>query len=134
MTELYALPDHEVVRASLPDIERHVVPTDEAVERINSNIGIVPLAISHEDGGRIYWGDIGQYPFAEWQYIFTVDKLAREGAIADPFVTEIDILKRDDLATDGIYPSGFVFHISRCGSTLTGKALARTPRHLVLNR
>jgi len=132
--ELYAIPDHEVVDAVLPDIVRTRMATAEAVELIAANKGIVPLAINHNDGGSIYWGDIGTYPYAEWQYMFTVDKLAREGQIGTPFATDMDVLLHDEIIADSIAPSGLIFHISRCGSTLLGKALARTPKHIVINQ
>ena len=33
----------------------------------------------------------------------------------------------------GLAPSGFVFHMSRCGSTLCAQALARDPSNIVLS-
>jgi len=134
VAELYALPDHEVVDNLLPDLAACHVPTAEAIARISDNIGIVPLAIDHRDGGKIYWGDISTHPYREWQYMFTVQNLAERGEIKDPFVTDMDVLKSDDIVRDSLRPSGFIFHISRCGSTLLGKALARTHNHVVVNQ
>ncbi|MFC3096382.1 hypothetical protein [Alteraurantiacibacter palmitatis] len=137
MTALYALPDHEVVMALLPRIGQTCLGVDEAVERIRALPGMVPLAIDHADGpenARVLWGDIGDYPFREWQYMFTVEALAKQGRVGEHFATPFAILHDDRILPDSIAPSGFMFHISRCGSTLTGKALARTPRHLVINQ
>jgi hypothetical protein len=134
VTELYALPDHEVVDSLLPGIRARPLATAGAIQKISGNIGIVPLAIDHNDGGKIYWGDIGTHAYREWQYMFTVQNLAERGQIKDPFVTDMDVLKSDEITCDSLSPSGFVFHISRCGSTLLGKALARTPRHIVINQ
>jgi hypothetical protein len=41
----------------------------------------------------------------------------------------------DDLcrAPPGLKPSGFIFHMSRCGSTLLGQALARNPVNVVVS-
>ena len=137
MTAIYALPDHEVVLALVPRIGQTCLSNDEAVERIRATPGMVPLAIDHGTGtgdARVLWGDIGDYPFREWQYMFTIEALAKSGAIGEAFATRFDILLDDRILADPISPSGFMFHISRCGSTLTGKALARSPRHLVINQ
>ena len=72
------------------------------------------------------------------------------GALRDPFVNETTgrILKQAQdnvvLTTDihsllnralgqgGLYPSGFIFHVSRCGSTILSNMLNVAPRHFVL--
>jgi hypothetical protein len=66
--------------------------------------------------------------------MYTVQSLAQSGHIADAFTTDFSILLDDRVLADPIVPSGFMFHISRCGSTLTAKALARSPRHVVINQ
>ena len=138
MTALYALPDHEVVEALVPTIRHTRLPNDAAVERIRAVPGMVPLAIDPEtdSGGKgaVLWADIGDHPFREWQYMYTVQALAQAGKIGEAFTTDFDILLDDRITADGIAPSGFMFHISRCGSTLSAKALARSPRHVVINQ
>lgn len=137
MTAIYALPDHQVVLALVPRIGRTRLSNEQAVARIRAVPGMVPLAIDHGGNGqepRVLWGDIGDYPFREWQYMFTVEALAKQDAIGERFSTALDILLDDRIAVDSLEPAGFMFHISRCGSTLTGKALARSPRHLVINQ
>ncbi len=138
LTALYALPDHEVVMALVPHIGNTRLSNDAAVERIRAVPGMVPLAIDPETGtggaGRVLWADIGDHPFREWQYMFTVEALAKAGKIGEAFSTAFDILLDDRILADPIEPSGFMFHISRCGSTLTGKAIARSPRNLVINQ
>lgn len=138
MTALYALPDHEVVEALVPTIRHTRLPNEAAVERIRAVPGMVPLAIDPEteSGGKgaVLWADIGDHPFREWQYMYTVQALAQAGRIGEAFTTDFDILLDDRITADGIAPSGFMFHISRCGSTLSAKALARSPRHVVINQ
>lgn len=134
VTELYALPDHEVVGKLLPWIDMTPVSNDAAAARIHGCPGMVPIAIDHRGGGRIIWADFGDYPFREWQYIFTVQHLAETGAIQDAFVSHMDVLLNDALFARGIAPQGFIFHISRCGSTLLGKSLARVEENLVINQ
>lgn len=136
---IYAFPDHEVVQELIPGIESTYLSQDEALSRIRDNPGIVPVAIDHTGGGRLYWADIGDYPYREWQFLFTIQTLANEGRLAETFVTDVEILLAEDLLGDqglgkAIQPSGFIFHVSRCGSTLVGKALARLPEHVVINQ
>lgn len=138
MTALYALPDHEVVTALIPRIGQTHLGVEEAIERIRATGGMIPVAIDPDGGtngaGSVMWADIGDYPFREWQFLYTIRTLAENGGIGDAFSTDLAILQDDRIGGDGIEPNGFIFHISRCGSTLTGKALARSPRHLVINQ
>ncbi len=138
LTELYALPDHEVVSGLIPGIGNRYLAVEEAIARIRETPGMIPIAIDPQigssGGGKVLWADIGDYPYREWQHIFTIAALAEQGWLGESFATDFAILQDDRILADPIEPSGFIFHISRCGSTLTGKALARSPRHLVLNQ
>ena len=130
---IYALPDHEVVDDLIPDTDRSL-SIDEALSRIADTPGMVPVAIDHTDGGHVLWADLGDHPFREWQYMFTVKHLAENGMVGDAFRTDFAILKEDRVVNGGIAPRGFVFHISRCGSTLVAKALARSKSHVVITQ
>ena len=138
LTALYALPDHEVVMALIPRIGQACLDADEAVQRIHATPGLIPVAIDPETeaggAGKVLWADIGDHPFREWQFMYTLEALARDNAIGEAFTTDFSILQDERILTDPIGPSGFMFHISRCGSTLTAKALARSPRHVVINQ
>lgn len=134
MTVLYALPDHEVVANLLPVAAQKQLSVCEATPMIRDTPGLVPVAIDHRDGGRVYWANIGNHAYREWQFLFTIERLAKEEAIRDAFSTPMDILLLDDLIPDTIPPAGLIFHVSRCGSTLLGKALARHPEQLVINQ
>lgn len=106
----------------------------EAARAIAAAPGIVPLAIDHRDGGQVFFGDIETAPFREWQYLFTIDHLARRGEVKDPFTCPVDILDETGLWDDSLAPSGLIHHISRCGSTLTAKALARPKGHMMISQ
>lgn len=138
MSALYALPDHEVVAELIPGIAQNHLRNDDAVARIRTTKGIVPVAIDPDSesggAGKVLWADIGEHPFREWQFLYTIQSLARSGAIGEAFTTDFSILRDERILADPIPPSGFLFHISRCGSTLTAKALARSPRHVVINQ
>ena len=138
MTALYALPDHEVVQDLIPSITHTHLAGDEAVAAIRETPGLVPVAINPEaetgGKGKVLWADLGDHPFREWQFMYTVQALAKDGAIGRSFTTDFAILQDDGILADPIEPAGFMFHISRCGSTLSAKALARSPRHVVINQ
>jgi hypothetical protein len=134
VTALFALPDHEVVGALLPGIEDRHLDRAEALKKIADNPGIVPVAIDPFGGGRILWADIADNPLREWQFIYTIKHLAEADAIGETFTSDFDILDDDAVGSDGIYPTGFIFHVSRCGSTLVAKAVARSEHNIVINQ
>lgn len=134
----YAVPEHLVIRELLPGIEQRRVDAAEAQEIIAKTPGLVPVAIDPaEDGnGRpaVYWADIGQHPFREWQFLYTIAHLAETGEIGASFATDMDVLQDPAILDRGIAPRGFIFHVSRCGSTLLAKALARSDANIVINQ
>lgn len=134
MKALYALPDHEVIMDLIPGITRQHLGHDEALRRIGEDPGIVPVAIDPNEGGKVLWANIGDLPYREWQFMYTIQTAAQQGAISDSFTTGMDVLRTDGVFGQTIYPSGFIFHISRCGSTLTAKALARLDKNVVVNQ
>ncbi len=131
---LYALPDHEVMEKLLPGIRDRYFPVDKAVQHLQSQPGLVPVAINPNDGGSVYFADIGDTPLLEWKHIYTIERLAKENAVGETFSTDLEILLHDDLPADGLSPQGLIFHVSRCGSTLFTKALSRSPANLTINQ
>jgi len=129
---LYALPDHEVMENLLPGIRDRYLSVIDAVERIKSQPGLVPVAVNPHGNGLVYFADIGDTPLLEWKHIYTIERLAQQKTIGEIFSTDLEILQRDDLTSDCLAPMGLIFHVSRCGSTLFTKALARSPRNLVI--
>jgi len=131
---LYALPDHQVMENLLPGVADTRLHAAEAAERLRRAPGLVPVAVNPEDGGWVYFADIGDAPLVEWKHIYTVERLAKAGAIGETCAAELSILERAEAAQDGLTPDGLIFHVSRCGSTLFTKALGRSPRNLVINQ
>ena len=91
---------------------------------------------------RICWQE--SRPFVEWCYVgdagFTepfFDQTIRR-CLRHPFSrlfycrTPIDTLAALHAVRPGLPPSGFVFHMSRCGSTLIAQMLAALPQTLVI--
>ncbi len=134
MTALFALPDHEVVLGLLPDIADRHVDTAAARARLRAVRGFVPAAVDPRGDGAVYWVDIGDHRFRHWQYVFTLDHLAREGGIRAYFSSPIAILDDDELFADAVPVAGLIFHVSRCGSTLLTKALGRLDSHVMISQ
>ncbi|RME66589.1 MAG: hypothetical protein D6782_04035 [Alphaproteobacteria bacterium] len=133
LTALYALPDHEVVAALLPAVATRHLTDAQARARVADCQGLVPVAIDHANA-RVLWADLGAHPYREWQFLYTLEKLAKDGAVGECFASDASLLADEAIARDGIMPSGFIFHVSRCGSTLLAKSLARLPAHVVVNQ
>lgn len=92
---------------------------------------------------RIEWR--GEEPFVSWCYLgdIPLDEPFYDGTLAGvmdkPFnrlfghTTGIDVLEQWAKESPGMEPSGFIFHMSRCGSTLVSRMLAALPEHLVVS-
>ena len=131
---IYALPDHEVADALLPWAKQRHLGLDEAVTRIRANRGLIPVAIDPSGDGSIIWADLGRHSFREWQFVYTVRRLVETGEIGECFTSGMDVLDSPGLFDDSLVPSGLIFHISRCGSTLTAKALSRPHGHMMVSQ
>ena len=131
---IYALPDHEVVNRLLPDFRDKIITVEETLDRLHAESTWVPISISPEDGGLIYFADLNQYSYQEWQHIFTVQHLAEKGEIRDYFAAPAGLLDVPDLELEFNQPRGLIFHVSRCGSTVFGKALARADNIGIINQ
>lgn len=131
---IYALPDHEVAAFLLPWARQRRLGLEEAKARIRAKRGLVPVAIDPSGAGSIIWADLGRHPFKEWQFVYTIQKLVESGEIGECLTTGIEVLDCPDLFDDGLVPSGLIFHISRCGSTLAAKALSRPQGHMMISQ
>lgn len=96
--------------------------------------GWIPIGLTHGGVVSVEWCHLGDTPFAEPFFENTVAK-----ALARPFnqlfrprtpIAALGAFARDE---PGLAPSGFVFHMSRCGSTLVAQMLAALPGTIVLS-
>jgi hypothetical protein len=82
----------------------------------------------------VYWCYLGATPLREPFYDLTV-----QHAFQTPFNslftqrTDMETMARRHEECPGIEPTGFIFHMSRCGSTLVSRMLAALPGHLVIS-
>ena len=92
---------------------------------------------------RFYWSD--QKPYVDWCYMgkerFTDSffDVTIQKRFYEPFnllfrhQTPIDFLGEMYEKKRGLAPNGFIFHLSRCGSTLISQMLAALPQNIVLS-
>jgi hypothetical protein len=92
---------------------------------------------------RIIWQ--GETPIADWcrldhiRFTEPFFELTMQRAMRHPFrllfrhQTTLDVLEQRATAHPGIPPTGFIFHMSRCGSTLISRMLAASSANVVLS-
>jgi hypothetical protein len=92
--------------------------------------GWTPIRVRARRRPTVEWCWMDGITFDEPSFVQTVER-----ALRSPF----SLLFRQETPIDalaglepGLEPSGFVFHVSRCGSTLVSEMLASVPEHLVL--
>lgn len=90
----------------------------------------VPANITVRDGRwRVHWQEPGGLRFT---HPFFRETLQTAGGTAH-HETSLGKLGELAVARPGLPPAGFIFHLSRCGSTLVSQMLAALPRHIVLS-
>lgn len=96
-----------------------------------------PIKLWEENGTvKIRWAFFGGLRFTEPFFDESMRKSRfsfykdAEHACFDSDDTPLLVLKEKE---QGILPTGFIFHMSRCGSTLTSQMLAASPRNIVLS-
>ena len=104
---------------------------DRAHQVIRQNPGIIPVAITRDH--RVVWLDVGDYEFKEWKFRFAIQNLIEQRGIGACFSTGIEFLaKQTAWFENNADPAGFIFHMSKCGSTLMAKVLGQPENHLVM--
>lgn len=106
------------------------------MDRLNARLsGWIPTRI-HGDGstGHVDWCYLGSRRFVEPFYRDTV-----QSAMQEPFnqafwqETPIDALVEWARERPGIAPNAFIYHASRCGSTLVARMLMSLASHVVVS-
>ncbi|MEZ5672177.1 MAG: sulfotransferase [Thiotrichaceae bacterium] len=105
----------------------------QAIQNIRLHSGVIPIAIfpSNHDH-KVVWLDVGHYQFTEWKFKASIKNLTKNQSECRLFTTDIQLLTSNEIITDCLYPSAFIFHMSKCGSTLLARALAQSPHHIVM--
>jgi len=95
--------------------------------------GLIPIGVAELDGDKLIWADVKDYAFPEWRFLESLQTLFTLPQVPDLYATNIDLLRDEDLPLqDSLYPSGFIFHMAKCGSTLLARILERADGNLVV--
>jgi hypothetical protein len=80
------------------------------------------------------WGHLGTRRFTDPFFAQTINPCVRHPAdLLFRHQTSLDDLGEMAASQPGLRPTGFIFHMSRCGSTLISQMLAATPENIVLS-
>lgn len=112
---------------------KEVIANREFLRQIKAGKRFIPVDLDGRDG-QIKWLDFEQYHFYEGFFhkshrIFS----ALKGDKVSYVTTSLDILSDDSISEGCLYPSGFIFHASRSGSTILSKVLARSSENHVIS-
>ena len=111
----------------------NLLPTDSFLNELRQRPGLIPVSINTA-AQSIEWMDLEKYHFYEGFFHRSVKMFnVLKGGNVFTCTTSISILLDDNILTDYVYPTAFIFHAGRCGSTLLAKILARAQGNLVLS-
>lgn len=94
-----------------------------------------PKRITWNDGcPTLKWQRIGNKEFTEPFYLDTLNRALSDIDVDKLFMdTSLGVLEALSEQLPSQKPDGFIFHMSRCGSTLLANMLRSHPRHLVIS-
>src|SRR4051812_38658825 len=85
----------------------------------------IPYKLSFEEGKPYCeWMNMGEEDFTEPFFDDTIIRRRKLNNLARKSLSSIDILPQWSNELESIPPSAFIFHVSRCGSTLASQLLA----------
>lgn len=95
----------------------------------------VPMRVYWRDSQpMVDWGHLGARRFTDPFFAQTIGPCVRHPAdLLFRHQTALDDLGEIVESQPGLQPTGFIFHMSRCGSTLMSQMLAAAPQNIVLS-
>lgn len=100
------------------------------VQDLPSMLGWFPVAINAE-AGILCWRHLGEARFLESFFLDTLNQQAREDR--QLCQTPLDSLHEQLGGLPQVAPTAFIFHVSRCGSTLLTQMLASLSQCIVMS-
>src|SRR6185295_5078302 len=96
--------------------------------------GLLPVDAVVVDGRPgLWWMDMSGISLAEPFFQQTVERAKTDGNNRRELFTEFDVLLQLEKELDSVQPTGFIFHSSRCGSTLVSNACRAINNSIVLS-
>jgi hypothetical protein len=97
-------------------------------------IGWLPVDAVVVDGRPgLWWMDMSDVSLAEPFFQQTVERAKTDNPHRGELFTEFDVLLQLEKPLDSVAPTGFIFHSSRCGSTLVANACRTITNSIVLS-
>jgi hypothetical protein len=93
--------------------------------------GFLPVSLSED--GRVGWRDVGSCPFDHALFEWSLESWDPAYAERPTATTGLDLFARSELPFETLPPAAFVFHMSRCGSSLLVRALGQSHRLVVMS-
>ena len=81
----------------------------------------------------LWWMDMSEVSLTEPFFQQTVERAKAENSQRGEQFTEFDVLLQLEKTLDSVPPTGFIFHSSRCGSTLVSNACRAITNSIVLS-
>jgi hypothetical protein len=82
----------------------------------------------------LWWMDMSDVSLSEPLFRQTVERAKAQNPDRGEVFTEFDVLLQLEKLLDSVAPTGFIFHSSRCGSTLVANACRAIANSIVLSR
>ncbi len=95
----------------------------------------IPMRVYwHQARPMVDWGYLGERRFTDPFFEQTIGRCVRHPAdLLFRHQTPLEFLGELAERRPGLTPTGFIFHLSRCGSTLISQMLAAAPKHVVIS-
>ena len=81
----------------------------------------------------LWWMEMADVTLSEPFFQQTVERAKTDGTKRGELFTEFDVLLQFEKELDSVTPTGFIFHSSRCGSTLVANACRAITNSIVLS-
>lgn len=81
----------------------------------------------------VAWLNLGKTYFTDKNSAYTVCRAWQNQNKPQPIWTKLDVLTELQKISPGLKPKGFIFNVSKCGSTLLARMLSSLPRNLVIS-
>ena len=104
--------------------------TNDKWKMLNGYLPVDAVVVEGRPG--LMWMDMSGVDLTEPFFRQTVDRVRKESRRRVVF-TEFDVLLQLEKTLDSVPPTGFIFHSSRCGSTLVSNACRAIENSIVLS-
>lgn len=101
-----------------------------------SDASWVPVSIRQRNGQRLVeWIYTGTQPYTEPFFDDTIARCRNHRLNSSEYIpsSTLEFLADNSFSEDSLSPTAFIFHVSRCGSTLLSQLLSLDERHIVLS-